>query len=64
MVAITFQPLAANSFAVALPIPVEAPVMKMVFVIAFGLLFSKDKAPVSALSVCSETGKFRSQNGE
>ena len=33
IVAITFQPLAANNFAVALPNPVDAPVMKIVFVI-------------------------------
>src|SRR5258706_7796756 len=35
IVAITFQPLAANSFAVALPNPVEAPVMKIVFIFLF-----------------------------
>jgi len=42
MVAITFQPLLANNIAVALPKPVEAPVMKIVLVILIAyLLFDK-----------------------
>jgi hypothetical protein len=63
MVAITFQPLAANNFAVALPIPADAPVIKMVFVIFARLIFSRDKAHSPTLAACSETGEYCSQNG-
>jgi hypothetical protein len=35
MVAITFQPLEANNFAVAFPRPVEAPVIKIVFIVLY-----------------------------
>jgi hypothetical protein len=63
MVAITCQPFAANSLAVALPIPAEAPVIKMVFDIS-SRCFSSDKAPSSTLAACSKIGKSCSQNGK
>jgi len=40
MVAITFHPLLAKNIAVALPIPAEAPVIKIVFVIFYILIES------------------------
>src|SRR6267154_1324018 len=62
MVAITFQPLEANNFAVAFPKPVEAPVMKIVFILFF-ILKLKYKGDLLVSVRSNQTADCCSQNG-